>query len=738
MALELDDIQSGALHERPSPYVGAYLLIRVDDRAAGRELVRRLLSVVDSGRPTADPAHDAWITAAFTYQGLKALGVPQDSLDSFAPEFRQGMAARAAELGDVGESNPANWEKPLGTADVHVALAALSPDAARLEAVLERARRTYAELAGIEVIWRQDCYQLPTGRTSFGFKDGIGQPAVEGSGIPGSNPGEAPLKAGEIILGYPDETGSLPPMPTPEVLGRNGTYVVFRKLHTRVAAYRSYLREQAASRDEEALLGAKMVGRWQSGAPLALSPERDDPELGADPQRNNDFRYGDDLRGFKCPAGAHARRANPRDALDGRRRRRRPPASHDPARHELRPDAARRGAGGRRSRPGDHLRLRRRASEAAVRVRQDAVAERRHLHRRPERERPARRAERRLGDVHDPATTDPPPAAGPAAVRGHPRRRVLLRPGPARDALARGAGHLTGTERGRTDVADTTSTDRWKALDFAAPPADAVEPDESVLVEYSSDERVAVITLNRPHADNAITTEMGARLTEILESIAVRTSLRAVILTGAGERAFSVGSDLRQRKNMTKEDWLRQRQDFDRTLYTMRQLRKPIFAAVNGIAYGGGSELAQSTDFIIASENATFGQPEAMIGLAAGGGSPVFLPRLLPPGKARQMLMTGDPITAQEAHRLGMVNELHPQDELMAAAHAIAAKIASNSPTAVQAVKGAVRMGEGQPIEQAIAIMMAAHWRSAVHPDRIEGIGAFNEGRDPTFQDSDY
>jgi enoyl-CoA hydratase len=287
-------------------------------------------------------------------------------------------------------------------------------------------------------------------------------------------------------------------------------------------------------------------------------------------------------------------------------------------------------------------------------------------------------------------------------------------------------------------LAATTSTNRWKALDFAVPPADAPEPDEPVLVEYSSDQRVAVITLNRPHADNAITTEMGARLTEILEAIAVRTSLRAVILTGAGDRAFSVGSDLRQRKNMSKEDWLRQRQDFDRTLYTVRQLRKPIFAAVNGIAYGGGSELAQSTDFIIASDNATFGQPEAMIGLAAGGGSPVFLPRLLPPGKALQMLMTGDPISAQEAHRLGMVNELHPQSELMDAAHRIAAKIASNSPTAVQAVKGAVRMGEGQPIEQAIAIMMAAHWRSAVHPDRIEGIGAFNEGRDPTFQDSDY
>jgi enoyl-CoA hydratase len=259
-----------------------------------------------------------------------------------------------------------------------------------------------------------------------------------------------------------------------------------------------------------------------------------------------------------------------------------------------------------------------------------------------------------------------------------------------------------------------------------------------VLVEYGSGGQVALITLNRPHADNAITTEMGARLTEILETIAVRPAVRVAIITGAGDRAFSVGSDLRQRKDMTKEDWLRQRQDFDRTLYTLRQLRKPIFAAVNGIAYGGGCEIAQSTDFIIASDNATFGQPEAMIGLAAGGGSPVLLPRVLPPGKALQMLMTGDPITAQEAYRLGMVNELCPQGELLEVAHRIADKIASNSPTAVQAVKRAVQMGQGQPIEQAIAIMMEAHWRSAVHPDRIEGIGAFNADREPTFQDPDY
>jgi Dyp-type peroxidase family len=226
------------------------------------------------------------------------------------------MAARAAVLGDVGASAPDHWEEPLGSPDVHIALATLAPDQSSLDELVERARRAEHEFPGVEVIWRQDCYQLATGRTSFGFKDGIGQPAVEGLEPPPSNPGEPPIKAGEFALGYPDETGGLPPMPTPDVLGRNGTYVVFRKLHTRVAAYRRYLRDRAKDRREEVLLGAKMVGRWQSGAPLALAPDHDDAELGADPKRNNNFRYGDDPRGLKCPAGAHARRANPRDSLD--------------------------------------------------------------------------------------------------------------------------------------------------------------------------------------------------------------------------------------------------------------------------------------------------------------------------------------------------------------------------------------------------------------------------------------
>ena len=269
-------------------------------------------------------------------------------------------------------------------------------------------------------------------------------------------------------------------------------------------------------------------------------------------------------------------------------------------------------------------------------------------------------------------------------------------------------------------------------------PDEVAEPDQLVLLEYVSGGRVAIITLNRPHADNAITTELAATLIEILETIAARSSVRAAIITGAGDRAFSVGGDLRQRKAMTKEEWLRQRQVFDRVLFTLRQLRRPIIAAVHGMAYGGGCEIAMSTDFIIASDDAVFGQPEAIVGLSAGGGSPIFLPRVLPPGMAMQMLMTGDPITAQEAYRLGMVNELLPRADLMPAVLRIADTIADNSPTAVQAVKQAVRMGEGEPIEQAAAIMMEAHWRSVVHPDRVEGIRAFNEAREPTFQDPDF
>ncbi|MCK6627149.1 MAG: Dyp-type peroxidase [Anaerolineae bacterium] len=311
--LELNHIQAGALRPRPKPYTGAYFLLRIDERQAGREFLRRLIPALASA---ADPDQQTWLAASLTFQGLQALGVPQDSLDSFPAEFQQGMAARAAEFGDAGENAPDQWEQPLGSPDVHIVLAAIAPDAAQFEAIVARARDTFSHLPGVSLIWRQDVASLPIERDPFGFKDGLGQPAIEGTGIPGSNPHEAPLKAGEFILGYQSETGDLAVGPQPEVLGRNGTYMVFRKLHTRVAAFRQYLKQRATSPADEALLAAKIVGRWPSGAPLALAPAHDDPELGADPHRNNAFLYAaDDERGLKCPLGSHIRRMHPRDAV---------------------------------------------------------------------------------------------------------------------------------------------------------------------------------------------------------------------------------------------------------------------------------------------------------------------------------------------------------------------------------------------------------------------------------------
>ncbi|MFE4414927.1 Dyp-type peroxidase [Streptomyces sp. NPDC056821] len=314
IALELDDIQRGVLSPRPTPYAVSYLLFRIDDRAHGRELMRRASAVATSAADSTSPLGDTWVSVAVTYHGLKALGVPRESLDTFAWEFRQGMAARAKALGDVGESSPENWETPLGTADVHVVLTVVAPDIAQLEAAIDRARPAYEHLPGITAIWRQDCYALPTETEHFGYRDGVSNPAVEGSGIAGSNQLERPLRAGEFVLGYPDELGGVQ-TPWPEILGRNGSYAVFRKLHQRVAAFRRCLKDNSTSREDEELLAAKVLGRWRSGAPLALSPHQDDAALGADPHRRNTFLYErDDPAGFTTPGGCHIRRANPRDA----------------------------------------------------------------------------------------------------------------------------------------------------------------------------------------------------------------------------------------------------------------------------------------------------------------------------------------------------------------------------------------------------------------------------------------
>jgi len=311
-ALDLHEIQATVLRQRPAPYFGSHVLFRVDDAQAGRTFLRQLTPYVDSAAGWRNDAN-AWIAAGISYAGLEALGVPPDSLQSFPEAFRDGMAARARQLGDDGVNDPRNWDSPFGKGQVHIGLSIFSDSEEKHRRVLAVARAQYEGFAGVSVVAIQDFGAQPGDRNSLGYKDGIDQPPIEGSGVD-PLPGQGrPIKAGEFILGYPGEAGVPLPMPQPDILGRNGTYVGFRKYQSRVGAFNRFLRANGSTEEERELLAAKLVGRWRSGAPLVLAPDVDNPALGADPHRNNDFNYSTDSRGRQAPFGCHIRRMNPRD-----------------------------------------------------------------------------------------------------------------------------------------------------------------------------------------------------------------------------------------------------------------------------------------------------------------------------------------------------------------------------------------------------------------------------------------
>jgi len=310
--LDLDQIQATVLRLRPAPYFGSHVALRVDNAQAGRELLRRLTPHVDSAANWWRPA-GAWLSVAISYAGLEALGLPQKSLESFPEAFRVGMAARSRELRDEGVNDPKNWEPEFGKGQIHIGLNAFSDSEEKWRRVVAMAREQYEGLVGISILAVQDFGAQPGDLNSLGYKDGIDQPAIEGSGVE-PLPGQGrPIKAGEFILGYPGEVGMPLPMPQPDILGRNGTYVGFRKYQSRVGAFNRFLHANGNTEAERELLAAKLVGRWRSGAPLTLAPDADNPALGADPKRNNDFDYANDEHGRQVPFGSHIRRMNPRD-----------------------------------------------------------------------------------------------------------------------------------------------------------------------------------------------------------------------------------------------------------------------------------------------------------------------------------------------------------------------------------------------------------------------------------------
>ena len=310
--LELHEIQAIVLRQRPAPYFGTHVLLHVDKPEAGREVVRRLIPHIDSAANWWSESKP-WLSIGISHAGLEALGVPQDSLQSFPEAFRVGMAARARQLGDEGVNSPENWDRSFGNGEVHIGLTAFSDSEERRRRIFAIAREQYDELSGVRVLDTQEFGAQPGDLNPLGYKDGIDQPAMEGSGFE-PLPGQGPLiKAGEFILGYPGEAGVPLPMPQPDVLGRNGTYVGLRKYQTRVGAFNRFLHANGKTEQERELIAAKLVGRWRSGAPLTLAPDADDPALGADPHRNNHFDYSKDPQGRQAPFGCHIRRMNPRD-----------------------------------------------------------------------------------------------------------------------------------------------------------------------------------------------------------------------------------------------------------------------------------------------------------------------------------------------------------------------------------------------------------------------------------------
>ena len=322
--LDRNDIQGMAMRPYRFPFAHYHVLNVSDSGKARRwfgDVAGRCTTVagLDAPPPLA-------LNVALSWHGLSAIGVPQASLSSFSEAFQQGMAARADRLGDVGDNAPAHWDPPFN-ARVHALVVVSAMEIEKRDAA---STALLSELRdnGWTVAGTIDAKLLPgpDGRLvpieHFGYRDGITQPAIEGSGEP-ALPGEGipdaggwrSLKAGEFVLGQPDETGAVPDLPTPASLVANGSFVALRKLHQNVWAFRNYLRGSAKDDADAALLAAKMMGRWPSGAPVTLAAEHDDPVLAADPARNNDFTYRDDLQGTRCPIGAHLRRVNPRSGL---------------------------------------------------------------------------------------------------------------------------------------------------------------------------------------------------------------------------------------------------------------------------------------------------------------------------------------------------------------------------------------------------------------------------------------
>jgi enoyl-CoA hydratase/carnithine racemase len=259
------------------------------------------------------------------------------------------------------------------------------------------------------------------------------------------------------------------------------------------------------------------------------------------------------------------------------------------------------------------------------------------------------------------------------------------------------------------------------------------EADASGPVRLEVEAGIATVTLDRPRALNAISTGLASALAATFEPMATRRDVRAVVLTGAGDKGFCAGADLKERSGFDDHGWFVQREVFRRAFGAVRRCPLPTVAAVFGFALGGGCELALACDLVVAAGDAVLGLPEVRLGLVPAGGGTQLLARRVGRSVAKDLVLTGRQVDAAEARRLGLVDRVVPRADVRKAAHALAAEIAANAPSAVRLAKWAIDLGADLAQEAGLEVEDQAWRRAVLSDDRREGIAAWIEKRSPRW-----
>lgn len=258
--------------------------------------------------------------------------------------------------------------------------------------------------------------------------------------------------------------------------------------------------------------------------------------------------------------------------------------------------------------------------------------------------------------------------------------------------------------------------------------------DYSTLRTEVVDRHVLLVTLHRPEVRNAINTQMGRDLLDLWSGLTSPGDVRAVVLTGAGDRVFCAGGDLKERNGMTKEQWEVQHEVFERQYWALLDCPVPVIGAANGHAFGGGLEILLACDFIYAAKSARFALTEVTLGIMPGTGGTQFLPRAVGERRAKEIIFSGKPFKAEDGFQWGLINRLCESENLVSETVASAAAIAANAPLSIRQAKKSIHHGLDMDLKSALLYEIEAYNRLVVSEDRLEGVRAYNEKRKPAFK----